>query len=123
MDLMYVNKIPFLVTISKSIKFGTVTHLQNKSVATLNNAIDRICGLYAARSFRVILIKADHEFDACRAHLESQGVTLNVTAEDEHVPEAERYIRTIKERSRGIYNLLPFQHLPRRLLLNRHIGP
>ena len=31
--------------------------------------------------------------------------------------EIERYIRTVKERMRGIYNTLPFTRLPRRMII------
>ena len=37
---------------------------------------------------------------------------LNITACDEHVPEIERFNRTIKEHLRGNYNVLLFDHLP-----------
>ena len=40
------------------------------------------------------------------------GVITNITARDEHVPEVERYIRMIKERTRGIYSALPYKHMP-----------
>jgi len=37
---------------------------------------------------------------------------LNITAEDEHVPEVERYIRTIKERTCAVHNTVPFKKMP-----------
>ena len=36
---------------------------------------------------------------------------------DEHVPEIERYIRTIKERTRSVYTSLPFKKFPNWLLV------
>ena len=45
------------------------------------------------------------------------GVTLNDTSRDEHVGDVERFIRTIKERMRAIYNTLPFQKVPARLIV------
>ena len=33
--------------------------------------------------------------------MEAGGINLNTTAPDEHVPEIERYIRTVKERITG----------------------
>jgi len=38
-----------------------------------------------------------------------------MTAAKEHVSEAERTIRTIKERTRGLLATLPFSHIPRRM--------
>ena len=47
-----------------------------------------------------------------RGNLADLHTQLNITARDEHVPEIERFNRTIKERVRGNYNILPFDHLP-----------
>jgi len=43
--------------------------------------------------------------------MEIMGMTVNTTARDEHVPEVERNIRTIKERMRAKTNRLPFGQL------------
>ena len=42
-------------------------------------------------------------------------VVCNTTATKEHMSEAERSIRTIKERMQGIVGTLPFEFIPRRL--------
>ena len=47
----------------------------------------------------------------CQKH----PVQLNVTSNDEHVPEIERYIRTVKERARCIWNTMPFHKIPSRM--------
>ena len=44
--------------------------------------------------------------------------TLNTAAADEHVPDIERYIRTVKERTRSTYTMLPYRHLPRIVLIH-----
>ena len=41
------------------------------------------------------------------------GITLNVTAANEHVPEIERRFRVIKERARGIRNSLLYITMPK----------
>jgi hypothetical protein len=41
---------------------------------------------------------------------------LNVVSNDEHVPEVERYIRTVKERTRCMYNSVPFRRMPSRMV-------
>jgi len=45
------------------------------------------------------------------------GIILNVTSRDEHVPEIERFIRTVKERVRAIVNTLPLEQYPNRLII------
>ena len=49
--------------------------------------------------------------------MELQGINLNITGRDEHVPEIERFIRTVKERARAVVNTLPFETLPHRLIV------
>jgi hypothetical protein len=59
----------------------------------------------------------DGEFEPLRDDLLELGITLNTTANDEHVGDIERYIRTVKERVRCIYNVLPFTLIPHRLIV------
>jgi hypothetical protein len=42
-------------------------------------------------------------------------VECNTMAAKEHVSKAERTIRTIKERTRGLITTLPFRYIPRRM--------
>ena len=45
-DLMYINSIPMLVTISRNIQFGTVEALPNRSLPTLNKGIKTVATIY-----------------------------------------------------------------------------
>jgi hypothetical protein len=57
-DIMFVNKIPFLVTISRHIKFGTAEVLENQQLKTILGAIKRVKSLYSKHGFvlRTILM-------------------------------------------------------------------
>jgi hypothetical protein len=44
------------------------------------------------------------------------GVRMNCTNTLDHIPEAERNNRTIKERVMGAYHQLPYKSLPRQLI-------
>jgi hypothetical protein len=44
-------------------------------------------------------------------------VNLNVVSNSEHVPEIERHIRTVKERTRCMYNTVPFKKMPSRMIV------
>jgi hypothetical protein len=55
---------------------------------------------------------ADGEFEPLRGSLAMSGSGLNVCSNDEHVPEIERFIRTVKERSQYLYNSVPFCRFP-----------
>jgi len=45
------------------------------------------------------------------------GIILNINGRDEHVPEVERYIQTIKENVRATINTLLFEQYPHRLIV------
>ena len=62
---------------------------------------------YNRRGFKVKHILVDGQFECLRKHLKLQGIMLNTTAQDEYVPEVERYIRTKKERAWTTINTLP----------------
>jgi hypothetical protein len=59
----------------------------------------------------------DGQFESLRADLADLRINLNTVSADEHVPEIERRIRTVKERTRCIYNTLPFQQIPPRMII------
>ena len=55
-------------------------------------------------------ILGDQQFQCIRGHMEQQGIILNIMGRDEHVPEIEQYIRTMKERTRVIINTTPLKY-------------
>ena len=115
-DVMYVNKVAMLVSISRNIKFGTVEIIPNNKSAVLLKGLRGILQVYHRRGFQVEMALMDGEFGHLRGELGSLGVVLNEASRDEHVGEVERFIRTVKERMRAIYNTLPFQKIPARLV-------
>lgn len=116
-DIMYINNIAFLVSVSRSIKFCTAEALQNKQAGTLLTGLKRIKMIYAQRGFRVNKAAGDNEFSSLETGLAAIGIVLNTVARDEHVPEIERHIRTLKERCRATYNALPFKRIPSRMIV------
>jgi hypothetical protein len=68
--------------------------------------------IYKSRGFSVDLFLGDGEFEPLRGNIAELGGTLNTTANDEHVGDVERYIRTIKERARATLHLTPFRQIP-----------
>ena len=75
--------------------------------------MSRVVEVYKRAGFVVRTILMDGEFEKIRAHLPT--LECNTSAAKEHVSEAERTIRTIKERTQGILATLPFLHLPRQM--------
>ena len=111
---MFVNKIPFIITISRYIKFITVEVLKNRQTKTLSKILRNVTSMYEKRGFIVSSILGDCEFEPLRADFPQ----LNTTSANEHVPEAERCIRTIKERTRSTYTILPFTYIPRLVIIH-----
>ena len=116
-DVLYVNKLPFIATISRYIRFGTVEFLRNQKSTTLTEHVKQVNRLYRQRGFRPIYALMDGQFEPLRGDLAEMGIQLNTVSNDEHVPEIERQIRTLKERTRAIYCTLPFRKIPRRLII------
>ena len=73
--------------------------------------------IYARGGFQVTTALMDGAFASLHDVCNQLQVTLNTTSRDEHVGNVERYIRTIKERMRGITNTLPFKRLPRNMII------
>jgi hypothetical protein len=91
-DLMYVNGIPMLVTISRNVRFVTVEALPNRNIPTLVNGIKAVATIYKRAGFRITTALMDGEFEPMRGDLADLGIALNETARDEHVGDIERFI-------------------------------
>jgi Reverse transcriptase (RNA-dependent DNA polymerase)/Zinc knuckle len=116
-DLMYVNKTIFLITMSRGIKFGTCEALATRKPNVIINALKNVKATYDQRGFIIDCFLMDGEFESCRAGIASMNIMLNITSNAEHVPDIERYIRTVKERARCIFSTLPFKKIPKRMII------
>ena len=61
-DIMFVNCIPFILSISRKIRFITAEVLDNCKQGSLVKALQRIYGIYRKRGFRISTILGDSEF-------------------------------------------------------------
>ena len=111
-DIMYVNKVAMLVSISRKIKFATVEAISNNKSTMLMRGIKGILQIYQQHGFHVEVALMDGEFGHLHREMASMGVMQNETSWDKHVGDIERFIHTVKERMRAIYNTLPFQKVP-----------
>ena len=117
-DVFFVNKIPFLLTLSRKICFTTVTHLSDQKAATIFAAFKSIFMYYLQKGFQIMTVTADNQF-APLAELmyELPGApTLNLTSANEHEPYIERRIRVVKERARAVRHSMPFTSIPSKML-------
>jgi hypothetical protein len=112
-DVMFVNKVPFLVSQSRRLNLITCKFL--RTAKSLTSKIDLIRHLYAGGRFMVDTILMDNEFEKLRPLV--PGININTTAAKEHVPEIERRFRVIKKRGRALLNTLPFTKMPQIILI------
>jgi hypothetical protein len=61
-DVFFVNKIPFLITLSQKICFTTVTHLANRKIPTIFTAFKSIFSYYLQKGYQVVTVTTDNEF-------------------------------------------------------------
>ena len=81
-DIMKVNNIPFFMTISKRIKFGTTGKL-DRMVNKINvKHFKLVFGLYTNRGFLVKLVMADNQFESMRGGIADLGANINVVSRD-----------------------------------------
>ena len=110
-DVMFVNGVPFLVTLSRQIRLRTAEHIPTRSASQLSSSLIKVCRMYERGGFTVKMILMDQEFTKLEGALGL--VEINTTAAREHVGEIERDIRTQKEQARTITSTLPYHVLPK----------
>jgi hypothetical protein len=79
LDIMYVNNIPFLVSLSRHLRFSTTDGLKNLKNTTIINAIKQILNIYKERDFKVSLILADRQFKSIKTNIAEMGISTNIT--------------------------------------------
>ena len=73
--------------------------IPNRKPETVAKALANVRNVYAKRGFKIVNILMDIEFEPLRRDISSVGINLKTASTDEHIPEIERYIRTLKERT------------------------
>ena len=121
MDTMFVNDCGFLTAIDRTIKFRSLVPINSKQHKEYYRALDVILRHYNKAGFRITTIQCDGEYRAMMDLVNDDlNVKMNYTNAKDHVPEAERNNRTIKERIRACYHRLPYKALPR--IIIRHMA-
>ena len=111
-DIMFINIIPFVITTSRNIHFGTAKLVKDMKNAMLITSIEQVMWAYIARGFKIKAILRDGQFQHIQQDIQQKGAILNICSANEHIPEIERYIRTLKEWVRSIATILPFKKYP-----------
>ena len=95
-DVFFVFEIPFLITLSRKIKFVTMEHIGTQTATQLSNSLAKVWCIYGRVSYNVKYILLDMEFEPVEAIM-PKTVTCNFAAARKHVGEIERDIHVIKE--------------------------
>ena len=113
-DLFFVDRNPFLISLSKRILFTTAEALPNRDGDTIYGAICRVIGFYRSYGHNIKELFADNEFGAVKKDIEQyNGVRTDLATPNEHVPDIERNIRVVKDRTRCSIHDMPYPSLPR----------
>jgi len=103
----------FLPTVARRIKFVMAEHVPVRTALSLSKHMKRELDVYGQAGFRVRTKLMDGKFEKLKPLMPS--VKCNTTVAKEHGSEAERTIRTLKERTRGLLATLPFVNMPQRM--------
>ena len=67
--------------------------------------------LYLHRGFKITHMNADCEFEPLHKEMIALDINLNCAPQKEHVPEIERFIRTVKERIIPAHDAMTFKRI------------
>ena len=109
-DMFLGDGTAFLFMLSKNLKFIRTEHTPVQTTKALVKHIEQVLQVYQRTDFIIRTILMDGEFEKIKDILPT--VECYTTAANEHVSKAERTIRTVKERTRGLVCTLPFTHIP-----------
>ena len=113
-DFFYVQRLPFLHAISRKIGYRQAMAVSDRTKETMLTFASKCIREYTKRGFEVVDAHTDKEFECLRNEL--GNVSLEVCGPDEHVPEVERSIRTMKETMRATAHGLPYRRLPKLMI-------
>ena len=117
-DIMYISGIFFLHTKSKDLDYITIHYLPDKKIPTIAKKLKYVVKRYISRGFTITDVFGDNEFNHDKYRSLFMPANLHVCATGEHVPIIERSIRTVKERARSATVELPFETIPRIMIIS-----
>ena len=109
-DLMFVNKQPYLVSITNPIGLILVALVEQVSAPALRQGVRRMFGTFAAKKINITHFTSDNErgITALFGDMNAMGVTVVTVGPGQHDHTAERMIRTLKEAIRSTIFSLPY---------------
>ena len=91
--------------------------IKNRKIENIEDGITQVHKLYLQRGFNITHIHTDCEFKPLRKEMTYLSINLNFASKKEHVPEMERFIRTIKERVRSARSTMPLKRISKPMIV------
>ena len=76
-DLMHINGIGFLITISQHIMFATGSMIKNRKIEHIADGITQVHKLYLQLGFKITHMYTNCEFKPLRKEMTALGINLN----------------------------------------------
>jgi hypothetical protein len=105
-DTFFVNRMPFLHTISDRIHYRTSMWVPDRESSTYRTYLEVVFKVYWKAGFKIKYVCADQDFK----------FIPNIAAAQEHIPVVKRSIRVVNERRWATFHGNPFRSLPRILM-------
>ena len=116
-DVMRVNDVTFLTTMSSDIHYGTIEVLKTLKCASLEFELKNVVISHAVKGFRIAIIVVDTHFKSLKDR-NLLGVVVNVVSKEEHASKDEHGYRVITEREHCHCAILSFDYLPRMMVVH-----
>ena len=111
---MYINGVGFMTAIDRTIKYKSVEYVESKHASSYLKALSVIANQYNKAGYYVYMLYCDQEFKSLLQDAwEQLEITINYTNTEDHVGEAKRNNRFLKERFRTKFHYLPCKAMPR----------
>ena len=115
-DVMFMNRIPFLVSFLIGANFTMVEYVSQRSKTVLTNSIGKEFQFYKNNGYNIKKLLMDRNFECIRDSL-SEEANLNTIATNVHVPEIERKNRIIKDWARELIITFTSKKIPGRIII------
>ena len=91
-DVMHIQQAPFLISISKKLKFIAIAAIASRSHEKLLEAFDQTFRVYNEYGFRIKELHVDPEFESLEDAMIDNYIDVEWVPAQQHVPEIERTI-------------------------------
>ena len=114
-DILFVNEIPFFLSLSRQIYFTGLSHLPDRSKKQIFQDFKELFIFYIRHGFRITTVHYNGKFAPLKPMIKGMpgGPYVNVTAANEHAPDIKQRIREVRERTCCQRHILHFKQIPK----------